>query len=355
MAQGRAVGAVCLDECECQGSHAMDTSAPPVPDSAVALTQRLTDEPLLSIAAVERETGLGKDTLRAWERRYGFPVPQRDTSGVRGYPRALVERLALIRRALLAGERPGRLLALSPAQLDAVLADIATRPAAGARADARDGPPGLDIDEGLAALRAGGVEALRHWLTLALARTGLATFVVDAIAPLTVDIGAAWVDGRIAVYEEHLYSEAVQAVLRSAMLPFQAGLEPRAPRILLTTVPGEAHGLGLLMAEALMTLQACRCLSLGTQTPVADIVAATRAHRIDVVALSFSESLATSEALPALAELRASLPDTVTIWAGGAAAALRGLRSPGIRVMGRLVEIGQAVAEWRRPPGSDSC
>ena len=36
-----------------------------------------------SIAEVERETGLGKDTLRVWERRYGFPVPQRDRLGER--------------------------------------------------------------------------------------------------------------------------------------------------------------------------------------------------------------------------------------------------------------------------------
>ena len=352
MALGLAVGAVCLDEYECQGSHAMDTSAPPVPDSAAELSGRCADEPLLSIAAVERETGLGKDTLRAWERRYGFPVPQRDAAGIRGYPRALVDRLALIRRALLAGERPGRLLALPPERLDALLAEIANRPPGRLPVQVDGRPPVLDVTEGLIALRAGGPEALRHWLTLALARSGLADFVVQGIAPLTVAIGQAWVDGRVAVYEEHLYSEAVQAVLRSAMLPFQAGLEARAPRILLTTVPGEAHGLGLLMAEALMTLQACRCLSLGTQTPLADIVAAARAHEIDVVALSFSESLSASQALPALAELRASLPASVTIWVGGGSSALRGVRSSGIRVMTRLVEIGEAIAEWRHAAGA---
>jgi hypothetical protein len=324
----------------------MDTSMPPPSDSAVEQAPPRSDEPLLPIAAVERETGLGKDTLRAWERRYGFPVPQRDASGVRGYPRPLVDRLALIRRALLAGERPGRLLALPPEQLDAVLEGIAARVPAPRAVPA--GPPVLDIDEGLAALRTGGAEALRHWLTLGLARTGLTSFVVDGVAPLTVAIGEAWVDGRIAVYEEHLYSEAVQAVLRSALLPFQAGLETRAPRILLTTVPGEAHGLGLLMAEALMTLQACRCLSLGTQTPIADIVAAARAHRIDVVALSFSESLPAALALPALTELRARLPDDVTVWAGGGSPALRGPRVAGVRVIGHLMDIGDAVGEWRR-------
>ena len=85
-------------------------------------------------------------------------------------------------------------------------------------------------------------------------------------------MGEAWLDGRIAVYEEHLYSEAVQAVLRSALVPFQAGLEARAPRLLLTTVPGEAHGLGLLMAEALMTLR-------GLPLPVAGHADAAGRHR----------------------------------------------------------------------------
>jgi len=323
----------------------MDTSTPPPSDSPVEQTPRGCGEPLLSIAAVERETGLGKDTLRAWERRYGFPVPERDAAGVRGYPRALVDRLALIRRALLAGERPGRLLALPSERLDEVLSGIAARTPA---RNSQDHAPLLDVAEGIDALRTGGSDALRHWLTSGLARTGLATFVIEGIAPLTVAVGDAWVDGRIAVYEEHLYSEAVQAVLRSALLPFQAGLETRGPRILLTTVPGEAHGLGLLMAEALMTLQACRCLALGPQTPLADIVSAALAHRIDVVALSFSESLPPAHALPALAELRLRLPAHVAIWAGGGQPALLGLRVAGIRVISRLSEIGEAVAEWRR-------
>ena len=327
----------------------MVTSAPPPSDSPVEPAQRLTDEHLLSIAAVERETGLGKDTLRAWERRYGFPVPQRDAAGTRGYPRGLVDRLVLIRRALLAGRRPGRLLALPSDELDALLAGLALAPRP---PDAPGGgPPVLEVAEGVAALRAGGAAALRHWLTLGLARMGLASFVVDGIAPLTVAIGQCWVDGSVAVYEEHLYSEAVQSVLRSALVPFQAGLEAHAPRVLLTTVPGEAHSLGLLMVEALMTLQACRCLSLGTQTPLADIVAATQAHRIDVVALSFSASLGAAQALPALAELRRSLPGTVQIWAGGGSPALRGLPIAGVRVMTQLAEIAGAVAQWRRDAG----
>ncbi len=316
------------------------------------------DEPLLPIAVVERETGLGKDTLRAWERRYGFPQPRRDAGGVRGYSWAMVERLRLVRRALLNGHRPGRLLSLPPAELEAVLAVVGAAPAAAPAPVpaptpvAADAPPAAfpDIAGCIAAMRAGGTDALRRWLTHGLARRDLGAFLADGLVPLTAAIRQAWLAGSVAVYEEHLYSEAVQAVLRAGMLPFQAALSASSPPgVLLTTVPGEPHGLGLLMAEAMMTLEACRCLALGPQTPLDDIVAAGRAHRIDVVVLHFSGRLPDAQAQAALAGLRPRLPAAVEIWAGGSA--LRPPGTPGIRVLRRLVEIPEAVAAWREAAG----
>ena len=53
-----------------------------------------------TIAEVERETGLAKDTLRVWERRYGFPTPERDAQGERRYDEAQVQRLRWIKRLL---------------------------------------------------------------------------------------------------------------------------------------------------------------------------------------------------------------------------------------------------------------
>jgi DICT domain-containing protein len=51
------------------------------------------EEAQLSIGDVVRATGLGEATLRAWERRYGFPRPQREPSGHRRYGAAEVERI----------------------------------------------------------------------------------------------------------------------------------------------------------------------------------------------------------------------------------------------------------------------
>ena len=64
----------------------------------------------LDISGVERETGLSKDVLRVWERRYGFPKPARDDNGERRYPVAEVTKLRAIKRLMDVGMRPGRLV-----------------------------------------------------------------------------------------------------------------------------------------------------------------------------------------------------------------------------------------------------
>ncbi len=65
---------------------------------------------MFTISAVERETGLSKDTLRAWERRYGFPKPARDARGDRRYSAVQVERLRKIKRLVDAGFRPSKVI-----------------------------------------------------------------------------------------------------------------------------------------------------------------------------------------------------------------------------------------------------
>ena len=68
---------------------------------------------LWSIAEIERDTGLGKDTLRIWERRYGFPTPLRDARGDRVYDQPQLQRLIRIKQLLDSGHRPGRVVPLS--------------------------------------------------------------------------------------------------------------------------------------------------------------------------------------------------------------------------------------------------
>src|SRR6478672_3714913 len=64
---------------------------------------------LVPIGIVEQETGILKETLRIWEKRYGFPRPLRAQHGDRVYPQHQVEKLRVVKELLDAGMRPGRL------------------------------------------------------------------------------------------------------------------------------------------------------------------------------------------------------------------------------------------------------
>jgi methylmalonyl-CoA mutase cobalamin-binding subunit len=154
--------------------------------------------------------------------------------------------------------------------------------------------------------------------------------------------------GELQIFEEHIYSESVQLVLRQAIHALPPQGQSAGPRVLLTTLPGEGHALGLLMAEALLSLDGAVCLSLGVQTPLAQLTAAAIAFRADVVALSFSGQLPTRAVLDGLAALRELLPTGVEIWAGGASRALRLPGCPqGVRCLDGLAVVGLELARWR--------
>jgi DNA-binding transcriptional MerR regulator len=168
-------------------------------------------ETTFNISAVERDTGLSKDTLRMWERRYRFPTPLRDANGERIYTAGQVEKLRLIKRLMDRGHRPGRVIARSLEELAA----LASEPSLGG--DRRE----LEIF--LKLVKAHDSSELRRYLSQALMRHGLQRFVYDIIAPLNAAVGDAWMRGEVAVFEEHLYTEQVSSVLAAS-----AGDDPAA-------------------------------------------------------------------------------------------------------------------------------
>jgi DNA-binding transcriptional MerR regulator len=293
-----------------------------------------TAELTLSISAVERDTGLSKDTLRVWERRYGFPNPGRDANGERIYPAGQVERLRLIKRLMDRGHRPGRIVPLGTDELASLAAA-----GAGARVARQD------TDAFLHLIKAHQLGELRRHLAQALMRQGLQAFVTQTVAPLNQAVGEAWMRGELAVFEEHLYTEQLRSVLRNALSP--TSLPGRAPRVLLTTFPTEQHEVGLLMLEALLAVEGAACVPLGTQTPLPDIVRAAQAHRVHIVALSFSAAFNDKQAALGLAELRAMLPAPILIWAGGACIERMRRAIDGVDLIGGFAPLLDKVRAWR--------
>lgn len=292
---------------------------------------------LLNISQVERDTGLSKDVLRMWERRYGFPQPSRDANGERLYDAAQIDKLRAIKRLMDSGFRPGKLIGMSLKELSA----LARQRGGDHRGVVTPTVQALFTD----LIKAHDRPALEGHLRQLLLRQGVQEFVLQTVAPLTTAVGDAWMRGEIAIFEEHLYTELLQGVLRSAIQALSG--RRKAPLILLTTLPGEQHGLGLLMVEALLAANGVPCVSLGTGTPPREIAVAAARHQADIVALSFSAGFALRQAESAIEVLRESLEPRIGLWIGGALAArMKRLRSDIVRLP-VLDEVIPSVAAWQ--------
>ena len=295
---------------------------------------------LLPINAVERETGVSKELLRMWERRYGFPAPRRDAQGDRIYPMEQVAKLRLLRRLIDNGFRPGKIMAHEIPELERLM-----------RAQSKASqeiPKDLEI-ELLQSLRSRDPQQLRDYLSHQLIKMGLQSFILDFLQHANTIVGDAWVRGQLEVHEEHLFTEQVQGLVRQAIGSLR---EPtQSPRILLTTPPEETHTLGILMVEALLRLDNVDAVCYGAQMPVRDIAQAVSRHKMNIVAVSFSASYPASNAVNFLEELRFKLPLAVNIWGGGAA--LRSTRRSieAVSFMHDLSAMRQAVLSWRSVHG----
>jgi len=288
------------------------------------------------ISAIEKETGLTKDVIRKWESRYGFPCPERDDNGDRLYPADQIDRLRLIRRLMGAGFRPGKIVGLGLAELDALVRQISPPP---------DNPPSDYARQVLAALTSHDLPRLRDLFKQQWARDGLASFIGVTLAQLTTVIGESWLRGDIRLFEEHLYTEAALDILHEAIRTVTGSAQ--APRLLLATPSGEVHTLGLMMAEAIAAMEGGHCIRLGAQIPTAELVAAATACDADIVALSFSVAYPAREATQTLAILRERLDPAIAIWAGGAGATtLRPMG--GVHLLRDLAEIGPVLQDWRQ-------
>jgi cobalamin-dependent methionine synthase I len=86
----------------------------------------------------------------------------------------------------------------------------------------------------------------------------------------------------------------------------------------------------ILMAKAVLSLNGATCVTLGTQTPIPEIVEAASSLSIDIVGLSFSIAQPKRTIARALMELRDCLPPSIDIWAGGMGCSRLPKRMPGI-------------------------
>lgn len=273
----------------------------------------------LSIGALAAATGVPPNTLRTWERRYGFPPSERSAGGQRVYSDELVEHVRLLKRALDLGFRPSNIMDVPFRELHEMVARA--RPEAVTRLPAPVAqPPGggvaVGVQHWLEAAAALDSDKLENALRSSLANAGgLEAFVVTHVAPFLTAVGDAWMSGELSPYQEHFASEHLREFLVGRWRPLSDA--NGGPAVVATTMPGEQHDLGLHLAATAASLAGWRVVFLGTETPVPDILAAVRAASARALLISVSSFSDPTAARWNLGLLTERLPPTVELIGGG--------------------------------------
>jgi len=264
------------------------------------------NDQVYSIGVIERDTGIGRDTLRVWERRYGFPEPVRNAKGERVYPEIQLRRLQRIRRLLDRGIRPGKLLPLSDEALDGLEARL--QPAA---------PELLDdtVRAILDAMRSADACQVESLLRRQYEKQRMQAFILRTVVPLLHRVGELWIGGKLQVFQEHFLSEQLIRFLNTQISTLQKSAGK--PRFVLATLPGEEHTLGLLMLTAMLSSRGASVINLGGEVPMDQIGRAVEQFHANVVGITFSASYQYRNIRQHLLELRELLADDVDIWTGG--------------------------------------
>ncbi len=291
-----------------------------------------------SIRVASKLTGISSDTLRMWERRYGFPKPVRNGSQVRVYTDVDIERLVLIARALKAGFRSGEVIHRAADELRAVLASSA-------RAETENERRTPTIDSLLGHLTEDNPEGLRDELRRSVTLLGPKQFLTEVAAPLVDAVGEAWASGRIAVRHEHLVSDLLSSKLRLLLSAYED--QPTGPTVLLCTLSDEQHGLGLEMVGLYLALEGITPRILGVNTPPDQIAEAARGLSARVVGVSVSEAAEIALTEAHLRRVLGSLPPGTELWVGGKQARKLGVRDARLHQVVTWAELDRAVARLR--------
>lgn len=303
-------------------------------------------DPMLSIGAVARATGIPVETIRTWERRYGYPEATRRPSGHRLYPLSVVPRLRRIAAALVEGHRAGELLRLGEKELEALLLGAPGGARRGAepprnrrRRDRIAEAQSPALAEMLEAIE--GFDGVRLRLALESAASVLPPlrFLEDTVAPLMDEVGRRWADRRFDVRHEHFASATAAAVLAELR---RRNERPGAERhVALAMLPGDRHELGLSMASVAFAVAGWRVVYLGLETPVEQILALAREAPLDAVAIGISPTAprSVSRELQALAR---KLPASTTLIVGGSGQLPRVARAVRFATLGELADWGRA-------------
>ncbi len=222
----------------------------------------------LRIGELSRRTGVSRDTLRAWERRYGLLRPVRTEGGFRLYSADDERRIRDMQRHLERG---------------VAAAQAARLVEAGGAAEGSASPsqPGDLFDR----LLAFDDEAANHLLDRAVSRLSAESVLQELVLPVLRRIGDGWERGEVSIAQEHFASNLVRGRLLGLARGWDQGSGPRA---LLACAPGELHDIPLIAFGIALRARGWRIVYLGADTPLETVREAAVTVEPDLIVVAAS-------------------------------------------------------------------
>src|SRR5438067_9031674 len=215
----------------------------------------------LHIREVVRITGLRREQLYMWQRRYGFPDPSRDAFGDRVYPPDQVARLKLIKQLLSEGWRAGAVVPLADSALQSMLGLTVEEPA----------PLPAEIETAVRMLGSHRTVYLQNHLSKLPGPQGPRKYFEQTLTPLNEAVHERVVRGEMQTFQELRFSDLAQRLLREGRGLARPSRDTR--QVLLATPPNDPNQLGLAILEYLLYSEGVSCLTLGAGIPAQEIAA----------------------------------------------------------------------------------
>ena len=233
------------------------------------------------IHRVAKLTGLSKDVIRVWEKRYGLVKPSRSSNRYRQYSDEDVALLRFLKEELDRGQTIGALALEGRAALLERMR-ISSPPTAQELK-----PHDSLVDELVAFLDPLGKTQFEQKLNAAVAVIPFEEAVQRILLPLQRRLGELWHEGRINVAVEHYVTKIVQQKLFSVMN--QLPVNEFGPRVLIACPEGESHEIGAQAVAFLAATRGCQVYYLGANLPTQDLIKFCERIKPDLVLISLTE------------------------------------------------------------------
>jgi methanogenic corrinoid protein MtbC1 len=247
------------------------------------------------IHRVAKLTGLSKDVIRVWERRYGLVKPLRSANRYREYTDEDVALLRLLKEEMDRGQTIGALATEGRESLLQRMRMIST-PKQGELT-----PHKSLLDELVSCLDPLDKIRFEQKLNGAVAVIPFDEAVQRILLPLQRRVGELWHEGRVNIAVEHYVTKIIQQKLFSVIN--QLPVNEFGPRVVIACPQGEHHEIGAQAAAYLAATRGCQVYYLGADVPTSDLITFCEKIQPDLVLLSLTEARSGPASLQLLREL----------------------------------------------------